>query len=282
MRRTLILGCGYLGCRVGTRLVEQGDVVFGTTRNEAKGDGLQRLGITPVVMDVADPSPLAALPPVERVVHSLGFDRKAGASRSEVVIGGLNRVLDALESVSRILFTSTTGVHGQEDGSWIDETSPTSPTDEPGRIALEAENLLRDRRPDAVIVRLAGLYGPGRMIRRDLLLAGAPIVGAVDSYLNLIHIDDAAAVVVAALEHAPAGSTYLACDDRPLVRREYYRTMAEFLQAPEPRFEPGEGTRRERTNRRISNRKIREELGVRLLYPDVREGLAASLRDEAE
>jgi nucleoside-diphosphate-sugar epimerase len=233
-------------------------------------------------MDVADPSPLAVLPPIDRVVHALGFDRKGGDSRSEVVVAGLNRVLDVLESVPRILFTSTTGVYGQEDGSWVDETSPTAPTDEPGRIALEAEAVLRTRRPDAVIVRLAGLYGPGRMIRRDALLAGAPIVGAVDSYLNLIHIDDAAAVVVAALEHAPAGSTYLACDDRPLRRREYYRTMAEWLSAPEPRFEPGEGTRRERANRRVSNRKIREELGMRLLYPDVREGLAAALRDEGE
>jgi nucleoside-diphosphate-sugar epimerase len=120
------------------------------------------------------------------------------------------------------------------------------------------------------------------MIRRDALLAGTPIVGAVDSYLNLIHIDDAAGVVVAALERAPAGSTYLACDDRPIVRREYYRMMAEFLRAPDPRFEPGEGTRRERTNRRISNRRIREELGVRLTYPEVREGLAASLRSEGD
>jgi nucleoside-diphosphate-sugar epimerase len=120
------------------------------------------------------------------------------------------------------------------------------------------------------------------MIRRDALLAGEPIVGNVDSYLNLIHIDDAAAVVVAALESAPSGSTYLACDDHPLIRREFYQTMAALLGAPEPRFEVGEGMRREKTNRRISNRKIREELGVTLRYPVIREGLAASLDVEAD
>jgi len=280
MRRTLIVGCGYLGRRVACRLAAEGDAVFGTTRTESKADALRDLGITPVLMDAADPSPLAALPPINRVVHALGFDRNAGSSRREVVVAGLNRVLDALESVPRLVFTGTTGVYGQEDGAWIDETSPTAPTDEPGRVALEAETLLRTRRPDAVIVRLAGLYGPGRMIRRDALLAGTPIVGAADSYLNLIHIDDAAAVVAAALERAPAGATYLACDDRPLSRHEFYRTMAELLHAPAPRFEPGDGTRRERANRRISNRKIREQLGVSLAYPDVRSGLAASLRAE--
>jgi len=280
MRRILIVGCGYLGRRVGKRLVEQGDAVFGTTRGADKAESLRQLGIQPLILDVADPSTLAASLPFDAAIHSLGFDRSAGESRGEVVINGLSRVLNVLESVPKIVFTSTTGVYGQEDGSWVDETSATVPSDESGRVALQAEETLRARRPDAVIVRLAGLYGPGRMIRRAALLAGTPIVGAVDSYLNLIHIDDAAAVVIAALDRAEPGATFLAGDGHPLIRREFYETMAKLLDAPPPRFEAGEGLRRERSNRRVSNRKVREELGVTLLYPDLTTGLRASLDAE--
>lgn len=280
MRRILIVGCGYLGRRLGMRLVERGDAVFGTTRSADKAAGLRQLGIQPLILDVADPSTLAASLPFDAVVHSLGFDRSAGQARGEVVIDGLDRVLGVLESVPRIVFTGTTGVYGQEDGSWVDETSPTVPSDESGRVALQAEETLRARRPDAVIVRLAGLYGPGRMIRRDALLAGSPIVGPVDSYLNLIHIDDAASVVIAALERAEPGATFLASDGHPLIRRAFYETMARLLDAPPPRFEAGEGSRRERANRRIANRKILEALGIVLAYPDVTTGMRASLDAE--
>jgi nucleoside-diphosphate-sugar epimerase len=284
---TLIIGCGYLGQRLGTRLVREGGRVYGTVRSRGRADEIAAIGIEPVIADVLRPETLARLPEAGRVFYAVGFDRAVGAAMREVYVDGLRDVLDRLPgSVRRLVFASSTGVYGQAGGEWVDEDSPTAPEHESGRVVLEAEGLVRGwaaSRPDAsaVILRFAGLYGPGRVVRRAMLERGEPIPGDPDKFLNLVHIDDAARAAAAALEAEAPAPVYLVADDRPVTRREYYATAARVIGAPEPRFEvPRTGSveaARDATSKRVANRRMKADLDIIPRYLDITTGLADAL-----
>ncbi|WP_422929967.1 SDR family oxidoreductase [Singulisphaera sp. PoT] len=283
---TLIVGCGYLGQVVGRRLIASGERVLGTVRSPERAAQLAELGIEPQIADVLSAESLQAIPDAERIVYCVGFDRKAGASMRSVYVDGLRAFLDArVGRYERLVYASSTGVYGQSDGSWVTEDSPAEPTHESGQVCLDAEKLIRaqaDASHSAVVLRFAGLYGPGRIVRRAALCGGEPIAGDPEKFLNLVHIDDAAQAVVAALDAQQPEACYLVCDDRPVHRGEYYGLAASLLDAPPPRFEtPAPGSpeaRRDASNKRISNRRLRQGLGVDLIYPDITTGLADALR----
>jgi len=146
---------------------------------------------------------------------------------------------------------------------------------------LDAEAVLRAKLPSAVVLRFAGIYGPGRLLRRQTIEKGEPIVGDADKWLNLIHVDDGVRAVLAAEERAKAGGVYNICDDHPVRRRYFYSTLANKLLAPEPTFvrPPAEQPTppHEKANRRVSNRLMKEALRLELLYPDYDQGLRASV-----
>jgi nucleoside-diphosphate-sugar epimerase len=267
----LIVGCGYLGRVVARLWVAQGRPVSGLTRSRT--DELRALGIEPIAGDVTDPASLH-LTPAETVLYAVGLDRSAGKSMREVYVGGLANVLDAVPTPRRLVYVSSTSVYGQAAGEWVDEDSPTEPVEENGRIVLECETLLRRRLPEAIILRFAGIYGPGRLVKRSAVEKGEPLATDPNKVINLIHVEDGASAVVAAAERARAGATYNVADGRPVTRREFYTVMAGLLGAPPPRFEP---SAREATNRRISNRRLKEELGIELAYPDFEAGLRQAL-----
>jgi nucleoside-diphosphate-sugar epimerase len=278
---TLIVGCGYLGRRVGAWLARRGEPVHGTVRSPQRAGELAQLGITPVIANVLQPETLGDLPEAERVLYCVAFDPAGGADRRAVSVDGLRNVLDRLPaSVSRLVHASSTSVYGQTGGEWVDEGSATEPRSEPGRVCLEAERIVGGwgpggREVSRVILRFAGLYGPGRVIRRALLERGEPIPGDPTRLLNLIHIDDAAQAAVAALDAPRPGPIYVVADDRPVPRIDYYTLTARLLGAPEPRFVPSRGD--DAANRRALNRKLREHLGVDLIYPDISSGVPAAL-----
>jgi nucleoside-diphosphate-sugar epimerase len=283
---TLIVGCGYLGLRVGRRLVGRGDRVFGTVRSHDRAERLRESGIDPILADVLEPGSLDALPVADRALYCVGFDRAAGVPMRTVYVEGLGNALARLSGrVGRLAYASSTGVYGPCEGDWIDEDSPTVPTHDSGRVVLEAERLLGKFAGSdglaTLILRFAGLYGPGRIPRRVSLERGEPIVGDPDRPLNLVHIDDAAESAIAALDHGRPGRIYLVGDDSPRARREYYELAARLLGAPAPQFVPplpgSPESVREESSKRVSNRRLRTELGVRLAYPDIRTGLPAAL-----
>lgn len=270
----LVFGCGYLGRRVAARWVAAGRRVAAVTRrNPAE---LRALGVEPVVADVTNAESLSALPRTATVFYAVGIDRSAGHSMREVYVGGLRNVLATLPGGGRFVYVSSTSVYGQSDAGWVDETSPTEPTEEAGRVVREAEQLLREWRPDAIILRFAGLYGPDRLLRKQPILRGEPLVGDATKWLNLVHVEDGAEAVVAAAGRAAPGSTYTIADDNPTPRRAYYTLLAELLDAPpaafEQRPEPGAA------NRRVSNRRAKVELGWQPRFPSFRDGLPASVR----
>ena len=288
---TLIFGCGYLGQRVGRLLFSRGeDLVYGTTRSQGKADRLAKIGIRPILLDVTDPGVFPRLPTVESVLYCVGFDRGAGQSIRQVYVDGFRRVLDALADQQPgcpIVYAGSTGVYGGSDGGWVDETSPVDPQTESGRACLDAERMLETYPGPSIILRYAGLYGPGRIMRRDSLIRGEPVVGSPDKFLNFIQIDDAATVTVVALDEVARGDRglFLISDGHPLTRSEFYGATAEFLLAPPPRFEspvPGSlESRREESNKRVDNRKMLGRWGAILRHPDIRSGLAASLKAES-
>jgi len=284
--RTLILGCGYLGRRVGRLLSGRGDRVLGTTRSESRSAELARWGVEGVVADVLEPDSLDHLPEVDRVLFCVGFDRSAGVPIRRVYVDGLRSALERLAGrVGSLVYASSTGVYGGDDGGWVDETSAAGPRTESGRACLEAEGVVREfeaqGRLPSTILRYSGLYGPDRLMRREPLLRGEPIVGSPDKILNLVHIDDAAAAAVAALDRAGIGDLFLISDDRPAPRAEYYRLAAEALGAPPPRFVPAAAgspeAGREGSNKRVSNRRMHAELGLSLIYPDITTGVPAAI-----
>ncbi len=284
---TLIIGCGYLGQRLGARLVRDGGRVYGTVRSPGRAEEIAGIGIKPVIADVLRTETLLRLPEAERVFYAVGFDRAAGAAMREVYVDGLRNVLDRLPiSVRRFVYASSTGVYGQSGGEWVDEESPTAPEHESGRVVLEAEGRVRawaDSRhgASAVILRFAGLYGPGRIVRRAMLERGEPIPGDPEKFLNLVHIDDAARAAATALDANAPAPIYLVADDRPATRREYYSAAASVIGAPEPRFEPprpgSAEAARDATSKRVGNRRMKSELGIVLRYPDITTGLVAAL-----
>jgi nucleoside-diphosphate-sugar epimerase len=286
---TLIVGCGYLGERLGQRLRRQGERVVGTVRSPDRASAIAAVGIEPVIADVLAPESLGSLPEAKHIFYSVGFDRAAGSSMRRVYVDGVRNVLERLPpTVTRVVYASSTGVYGQTGGEWVDEASPAVPQHESGRVCLEAEQLLRnwaastDRSVTAIILRFAGLYGPGRMVRRSLLEREEAIPGDPLKFLNLIHIDDAAQAAAAALGAVRPEPLYVVTDDRPVTRNEYYTRMAELLGTPAPRFalvaaDTPEAAR-DATNKRLSNRLIKSGLNLSLIYPDITTGLPASLQ----
>jgi len=287
----LIIGCGYLGRRVAEAWLQQGHRVSALTRSAEHADEFRSQGLEPVIGDVTDRNSLSSLPEADAVLYAVGFDRNAGKTMRSVYVDGLKNVLDSLAGAThRFLYISSTSVYGQSDGEWVNEESPCEPVRDNGVICREAERLLQDRLPQANILRLAGIYGPGRLLRRvQAVQSGEPVRGHPDAWLNLIHVDDAVRAVLACEQRGDPGRTYLVADDSPLTRREYYGTLSRLLEAPDPVFaeseqqgsSPSRHTRRG-LNKRCCNRRLHEELDVSLQYPSAAEGLAQALAGGAD
>lgn len=282
--RVLIIGCGYIGRRAAARWIAAGHEVTALTRSPERAAELARAGLRTVVGDVLDTRSLAALPAADVLLYAVGYDRTAGQDKRTVYVEGLRQVLHAVqERVGRCIYVSSSSVYGQDAGEWVDETSPTEPQTEGGRICLAAEEVvlrsplgLADR---SCILRLSGIYGPDRLLAKvDALRQGTPLAGSPEAWLNLIHVDDAAAAASAAAESPAPQPLYLVSDDRPVTRGEYYAQLASLVSAPTPRFDPTQSPRHGTgLNKRCCAQLVKDSLGMEWNYPTLAEGLPACL-----
>jgi len=282
----LIFGCGYLGSRAAALWRKAGDTVYAVTRDADRAAEFRQQGWLPIVADVLDPPSLANLPVADTVLFAVARGRGSDMSIERLYVDGLRNVFAALPAgVGRVIYISSTGVYAQDDGSWVDESFPATPQRAGGIASLSAEQLLLadPRGLRSIVLRMAGLYGPGRIPRRDDLLAGRPIADPGDGWLNLIHIEDAARVIVAAADTNVTGVVNVS-DGHPVLRREYQQEVARLLGAPPPKFVPAsEGPSsnpRRSGSKRISNRRMVEAIGVKLQYPSYREGLSSIVAGE--
>jgi nucleoside-diphosphate-sugar epimerase len=271
----LVVGCGYLGLRVARLWRNAGARVYPVTRSAERARSLAAEGLDPIIGDVTAPAALPDLPAIDTLFWAVGFDRASGASYRDVHVAGLGRVLDAIPGAPRVVFASSTGVWGTEDGSVVDETTPAHPTREAGRVLLEAEAMLHTRTGDrGTALRFAGLYGPDRLPRLDDLKAGRPIAADPDSWLNLIHVDDAARIVVAVAAAPHARRLYVVSDGHPVRRRDWYAHLAARTGSPPPTFD----TAAERTrgaDKRVDPSLLFRDIPLTLAYPDSFRGIDA-------
>ena len=268
---TLIAGCGDVGTRLARRLVLRGERVLGLRRSA----GALPAGVEPVVADLGDPPSLAGLPQgITRLVYLPAPDARTPQAYRRVYVEGLGALLDRLDraALERALLVTSSAVYGEHAGAWVDEDTLPAPPGFNGAILLEAEALWRSRLPGQPVLRLAGLYGPGRARVLDELRAGrARAPRDPPFYVNRMQVDDAAAALDHLLSLPAPAPLYLGCDDMPLPQFELYATLAGLLGAPVPGVGPapaGIG------NKRLSNARLRAS-GFAPLWTDARRGYAA-------
>lgn len=277
----MVFGCGYLGMRVAKLWIDAGHAVTTLTRSDERAAELRSLGFGTIVGDVTESLDLSELTEPDTVLYAVGFDRGAGHTIHDVYVGGMRNVLASLPpTVNRFIYISSTGVYGHQGGEWVDEDSTCIPETLGGKACLEAENVLAEHPLGArsVVLRLAGIYGPGRLPRVADVQAGRPLASNPDSFLNLIHVDDAASVVLAAEQRADPPRLYTVSDGQPVPRRDFYMHLAELLDVSSPRFEAtGEPRGRDRSNKRVRNNRMLAEVQAKLQYPGYRLGLPTCL-----
>jgi nucleoside-diphosphate-sugar epimerase len=283
--KRLIIGCGYLGKRIAKRWVAAGDNVYAVTRKNERVNELESCGMRPIIADITRPQSLENLPETDTVLFAVGMDRSQYSNIRAVYVDGLQNVLAKLgPTTSHLIYISSTGVYGDFDGRWIDESAPTIPTREGGKACLEAEQLIATSRfgDVATVLRFAGIYGPDRVPTRALIESREWKKLSANGYLNLIHVDDGARIIESVAAESPAGQLYLVSDGHPPLRREYYQYIAEHFGVTEIPWEEVEatpGTSRSANNKRISNKKLLNRFEINFEYPDFKSGLDQSLEN---
>lgn len=282
--RVLIIGCGYIGLPLGAELVRGGHEVFGLRRSATAESEIKAAGITPLCADITQPAQLAKLPTgFDWVVNTVASGGGTAEDYRRVYFEGTRDLLQWLASSPprKFVYTSSTSVYGQNDGSIVEESSPAAPLADTARVLVETETLLLDAHRasgfPAVILRVAGIYGPGRGYWLKQFLKGeARIEGDGSRCLNMIHRDDVIGCIGAALKQGTPGEIYNAVDDAPVTQKEFFGWLAAKLGKPEPSASPEnpEARKRGATNKRISNRKLKRELDYAFRFSTFRQGYA--------
>src|SRR5437660_2025149 len=236
--RILIAGCGYVGLRLGTALVQAGHEVFGVTRTAVRKPELEKAGIRALSADITRLEDLNQIPRQYDWVVNCGASSGGTAGDYEALyLQGTRNLLDWLNAhpPRKFVYTSSTSVYGQVDGSVVDENSATEPQAGTAKILVQTENLLMDRAEEfrAVILRVAGIYCPGRRYWLKQFLDGkAALEGKGGRWLNMIHRDDLVRIIIAVLERGEAGEIYNAVDDEPVTQRDFFEWLSKQLGKP--------------------------------------------------
>ena len=283
--RTLIIGCGYVGLPLGELLASQGYTVFGIRRTTDADRELLAKKITPLHVDVTDTARLATIDPSFDVVINLVSSSKGGLEDyRRVYLEGTKNILRWLsKSPPRAyLYTSSTSVYAQADGSWVDESSPAEPDSPTSQVLIDTEHELisahRATSFPATILRASGIYGPERgHLFKQFLKGEATIRDDGSSWINMIHVDDLAAAITHLIDHGQPGEIYNATDDEPVTQLDFFRWLADRLGKPLPPNAPADPNRkRGLTNKRVANKKLKTT-GFSFKYPTFREGYAAEI-----
>jgi nucleoside-diphosphate-sugar epimerase len=256
--------------------------VSGTVRQGDKARRLSAEGITAYPLSEPDPSALAEdIRSANAILVSAPPD--AGGDPT------LPRFRDCIASARNLAwigYLSTTGVYGDQGGAWVDETTPPAPQTRQSRLRFAAEqswlDFGRETGAPVHVFRLTGIYGSGRNALANLARGTAQRIVKPGQVFNRIHVDDIAATLLASLRRPRPGAIYNVSDDEPAPPQDvvtYAAQIAGIAPPPEIPFETAAMSPMARgfymENKRISNRLIKDELGVRLLYPTYRDGLRA-------
>ena len=286
--RVLIVGCGYVGSHAALELVRLGHEVFGLRRSGAEDPELATAGVKQLTGDITKPEDLARLPgPFDWVINTVSSTQGGVDEYEQVYVGGTRHLIEWLAPtpLQKFVYTSSTSVYGQVDGSVVKETSPTEPASPTSQRLVAAENLLleaaRTRKFPAVILRVAGIYGPGRgHLFLQYLRGEARMAGQGERIINMIHRDDVVRAILAALKSGRGGEIYNVVDNEPVAQIHFFRWLSESLGKCMPPFATEEETaprKRGLTQKKVSNRRLKMELGVELKHPTFRQGYTAEI-----
>lgn len=280
----LIVGCGDTGLRVARRLRECGQTVCAVVRSIESRDALAAEGLASSALDL---DAEITLPEADQVLwFAPPPERGSTDPRIRRWLSGLTH------EPRRIVYISTSGVYGDCQGRWIDETEPCHPKTDRGRRRLDAELALQAfagrSGSEVVILRVPGIYGPGRMPTARLRSGLAVVFEKESPYTNRIHIDDLATVARAAMQRSKPGAAYNVSDGHPTTMSDYFLRCSRLLGLPEPPRVSLATARATFTpallsfldeSKRLINRRMIEELGVDLLYPNLDAGLLSCIQD---
>ena len=291
MQTIFIIGCGDIGRRTAQLWQARGADVSALARSNNRAQQLQQLNITPIAGDLDQPASLQALPLAGALLYYFApppaEDDRDGRMRAMVA------AMTTGTRPGKIIYISTTGVYGDNLGAWVTEDTPLQPSAARSRRRVDAETVLRGfgraHGVPVIILRVPGIYGPGRL-PIEAIRARRPVLHENESgYTNRIHAEDLARICLVAAERGQADTAYNVSDGQPSSMTAYFNQLADAVGDPRPPLV----TRAEAQqvlsagmlsyldeSRRVDNRRMREELGVTLLYPTLEVGLRASLAAE--
>lgn len=284
--RVVILGCGYVGLELGRQLAAADHAVTGVRRSDAGLAAIEDAGFDAVRADVTDADSLDRIPDADAIVFAASSGGRGADAARDVYVDGLRTAIEAVGERSttpaRLIYTSSTGVHGDHGGAWVDSTTPVDPTTPKTSVLAEAERIALELPPeygiDGTVARFAGLYGPNRY-RLERYLEG-PVT---EGYLNMIHRDDAAGAVRHLLStDAGRRQVVQVVDEEPVQKWEFADWLAEQCgRDPPPKRTKAErladpdlsesAKRRIRTSKRCANDRL-VDAGYEYAYPTYREG----------
>jgi nucleoside-diphosphate-sugar epimerase len=275
-RTVLVVGCGYLGLPLARRLLVTGWHVSGLTASQESAERLNAESFAVYPIDISTAAAFTRLPQRQFnvVIHCASSGRGGAESYRAVFFNGTKNLLSLLD-FDHLLITSSTSVYAQTDGSRVNEDSPVTPDRETGRILLSAENLALEH--GGTVARLAGLYGPGRCVPLQKLLAGTALLeGQGERVVNSLHQADAISAL-AFLAGAKPGGIFNVADNQPVTQREWFEWVCHMLGTELPPIGPiNLNRKRGWTSKRVSNEKLRA-LDWEPRYPSFREGMTEIL-----
>ena len=277
MPRILIAGCGYVGQAVAELFHAAGWTVEGWTHS---AESAARLSANPYPLRGVDVSRRAQVAEhggmFDAVIHCASSRGGDAETYRQVYLDGARNLLETFPG-SKLLFTSSTSVYAQRDGSWVTEESETKPTRETSQILLETERSVLAN--GGIVARLAGIYGPGRSALLSKFLEGTAIIDPEnDRFVNQVHRDDIATALFFLLGREAEGAQICnVVDDQPILQSECYRWLAQRLNRQLPAIGKSKGPRkRGDSNKRVSNAKLRR-LGWTARYPTFVEAMEKSI-----
>lgn len=282
-KRLLIVGCGYVGAQVAKRAIAAGQKVFGLTRGRERFSELAGLGVEPVEGDWT--KCLEPLPETDQVLVAVPHREVSGLGVQSHVVG-LENLLNALPAGwSKLLYLSSTGVYGDGSKGMVDESTHVNPLRIGPQVAVAAEQWLQQTLigSELTILRLAGIYGPGRIPLAAKLKAGQDLAVPKQGCLNLVHVQDIARMIQIVFGRSMELPCYVFSDGRPIVRADFYRYLASLCGVSNPKFvQPStdDGRTRRATDKRIDPSRLISETGFSFQFPDYRIGLKHALNSE--
>jgi nucleoside-diphosphate-sugar epimerase len=282
MTHLLCFGLGFSARVLAARLAARGWTISATSRTAAGAAAIAAMGYRGWIFDGTSPLGDAAFDGVTHIVNSA----PPGAEGDPVIARNRPQLAARARQVTWAAYLSTTGVYGDHAGGWVDEDTPLTPNTERGEKRVEAEtqwlDLWRETGFPIHLFRLAGIYGPGRNQLLSIRDGSARRVIKPGQVFSRIHVEDIARVLEASMAHPHPGRAYNVCDDEACPPQDVIAYAAELLGRPVPRdipFAEADLSPMARSfyadSKRVSNARIRSELGVTLAYPTYREGLTA-------